>query len=168
MITRIALSSTTCHKAAVFSLLLMAMAPVVFAEAQDEKTAVTRTLKEYVAAFGTLDTQRVLPYYDEPLMLVTAARTLVLATRADVDAWLKSLYQRLKERGWEGRNEYTQLHVRQLGADLAEANALYVRYKPDGQELDRIGVIYVLRKTSGGWKVAVLVSHDPGAVRSLD
>jgi ketosteroid isomerase-like protein len=39
-----------------------------------------------------------------------------------------------------------------------------VRYKADGQELDRIGATGVLRKTNDGWKIAVLVGHDPSSV----
>jgi hypothetical protein len=45
------------------------------------------------------------------------------------------------------------------GESLAEAQ---------GRRADDRGGNYVLRKTSGGWKVAVLVAHDPGAVRKLD
>jgi len=33
--------------------------------------------------------------------------------------------------------------------------------------LNRTGVTYVLRKTSQGWKLAVLVSHDPATVLRL-
>ena len=160
------------RKAVVFLLLLMAITPAEFSEAQDDKTAVTRTLNDYAAAFGaafgSLDAQRVLPYYHEPLMIVTAARTLVLTGRADVEAWLKSLFQRLKERGWDARSEWAQLHVRALSAGVALASGLSVRHKADGQELERVAVTYVLRKTGDGWKIAVLVAHDPGGVRSLD
>jgi len=43
-----------------------------------------------------------------------------------------------------------------------------VRYKTDGQELEKVGFTYVLRKTNEGWKVAALVGHDPTSVLRLD
>jgi hypothetical protein len=35
------------------------------------------------------------------------------------------------------------------------------RYKIDGQKLDQAGVTYVLYKSEAGWKIAVLIVHDP-------
>ena len=99
---------------------------------------------------GCLDPQRLLPYYHEPLMIVTAARTLVLTTRTDVEVWLKPFIQRLKDQGWDTRSEWAQLHVKQLSAGVAVASALILRHKADGQLLERVGVTYVLRKTSDG------------------
>jgi hypothetical protein len=51
---------------------------------------------------------------------------------------------------------------------VAVASGLYVRYKADGQELERIGATYVVHKARDGWKIAVLVAHDPGSVLRLD
>ena len=45
--------------------------------------------------------------------------------------------------------------------------AQFVRYKADGQELERNGATYVLHKTGDGWKI-VVVGHDPGGVLRLD
>ena len=158
----------TCHRWGVLLLSLAVMASTTLAEAQDEKSVVARTLNDYVAALSSLDPQRLLPYYHEPLMIVTAARTLVLTTRTDVEVWLKPFIQRLKDQGWDTRSEWAQLHVKQLSAGVAVASALILRHKADGQLLERVGVTYVLRKTSDGWKIAVLVAHDPGSVMSLD
>jgi hypothetical protein len=36
-----------------------------------------------------------------------------------------------------------------------------IRYKRNGQELERAGVTYVLHKAEAGWKIAVIVMHDP-------
>jgi hypothetical protein len=35
-----------------------------------------------------------------------------------------------------------------------------IRRKTDGQELERVGVTYLLHKTESGWKFAVFVLHD--------
>ena len=39
------------------------------------------------------------------------------------------------------------------------------RYKVDGEELDQAGVTYVLHKADSGWKIAVLIVHDPDEAR---
>ena len=148
-------------------LMVFGTVQVVWADAAEDKAAATRALTDYVAAFGSLDTQRVLPYYHEPLMFVTAARAGALTTRAEIEAWLKQVFARLKERGY-ARSEYSQLHVKPLSAGVAMVSTQTVRYKADGQELEKLGFTYVLRKTSDGWKVAVLVGHDPDSVLRFD
>src|SRR5262245_48088068 len=98
MIARIAVFWTKYHKAAAFSLLLTAMS-LASADAEDDKTTLIRTLNDYAIAFNSLDPQRVVPYYHEPLLTVSAERARAWTTRTDVEAWVKSVYQRLKERG---------------------------------------------------------------------
>jgi ketosteroid isomerase-like protein len=107
------------------------------------------------------------PTYHEPLMVITAAVVRFMATRADIEAWVKPIFARVLERGY-ARAEYSQLHIKQVSAGVAVASGIYVRYKADGQELERLGVTYVLHKTSDGWKIAVLAAHDPGSVLRLD
>ena len=95
MITRMALSSTKYQRTAALALWLLAMIPVS-AGAQDDRTLLIRTLNEYLAAWGSMDPQRVAPYYHEPLTVVSLSRVLSLANRADIEAWVKSIYQREK------------------------------------------------------------------------
>lgn len=138
------------------------------AEGQDDKAVVTQALNDYVSAFHNFDVQRVLRYYHEPLMLIGAAGIRVMATRADTEAWMQSFWARLKERGYARGGEFSPLHVKQVSAGVAVASAQFVRYKADGQELERNGATYVLHKTGDGWKIVVVVGHDPGGVLRLD
>ncbi len=156
----------------VFLLLLLAMASPAWAEAQEDKAAVIQTMTDYFAAWAepggpSFDLQRALAYYHEPLMLILAGRVSAFMTRAESEAWGKSFVAGLKERG-AVRTELRQLHVKQVSAGVAIASVQAVRYKADGQELGRIGATYVLGNTSNGWKIAVLVGHDPGSVLRLD
>ena len=126
-------------------------------------------MNDYVSAFGSLDPQRVLPYYHEPLTLVTASRVVVMASRADIEAsLLKPLYARLKDAGWDGRSTWAQMHVKQVAAGLAVASGLTIRHKLGGQELERVGATYTRRKTNDGWKIVTLTAHDPGSVLRLE
>jgi len=152
-----------------FFLFLLVLMPIAArAEAQDDKTTLSKTFfDEYAAALSSLDPQRLLPYYHEPLTLITAPITSILTTRADIEKWLKSRREQMKERGY-ARNAWDQLHVKQLNYGLAVASALAVRYKGDGRELDRLGITYVLRRTGDGWKIVVLTVHDPDTVLRLE
>lgn len=154
-----------------FALLLaglgLAFGALTLAEAQDERAAVTQTLKDYYRAFSNMDVQSAASYYDAPVTFVAAGGVATAATRAAGEARLTALYADLVPRGF-GRSELTQLHVKQVSAGVAVASGVAVRYKLDGHELNRMGVTYVLRKTSQGWKFAVLVSHDPGIVLRLE
>ena len=48
------------------------------------------------------------------------------------------------------------------------ASGVFVRHKMDGSELETIGVTYVVRKTEGEWKIAVLTRHPPANVIRAD
>jgi hypothetical protein len=96
--------------AIVFLLLFVAIVSTAPAEGQDEKAAVTEAFKGYARAWDSLDAQRILPYYHEPLMVITAAAVRSMATRADIEAWVKPIFARVLERGY-ARAEYSQLHI---------------------------------------------------------
>ena len=54
------------------------------------------------------------------------------------------------------RTEWAESHVKQLSDNLIVAGVVVVRYKADGQEVERVGWTYLLQKTSGGWKIGSL------------
>lgn len=154
-----------------FSLLLagvgLALGALTAAGAEDEKSAVAQALNEYYRAFSNMDVERAVSYYDAPVTFITVGSIVTAATRPEGEARLTALYKDLRPRGF-ARSELTGLSIKQLSAGLAVASGVAVRYKLDGNELNRIGVTYVLRKTTQGWKLAVLVSHDPGTALRLD
>lgn len=65
----------------------------------------------------------------------------------------------LRARGY-GRSELSLHQVKMLSATAALANGVARRYKADGQELEGIGVTYLLHKSDTGWKLAVVVLRD--------
>lgn len=127
----------------------------------------TQTLNDYASAFSTFDVQSTVRYYHEPIVFITEKGMVVKATRAEAESRLTPLWESLKARGY-ARSEYAELHVKQLSPSIALVGIVAVRYKADGQELNRTGGTYVLRKTSEGWKLAVLVTHDADTVLPLD
>lgn len=63
-----------------------------------EKAILKRILTDYALAFHNLDRQRVLPHYHELLMLIGRADVWVLATPAEIEAWMSSFWSQLRER----------------------------------------------------------------------
>ena len=96
-----------------------------------------------------------------------ATTSVSLATRADVESWLTPVLVKLKERGY-ARSDWSQLQVKVVSNGVAIASAMFIRYKTDGAELERLGATYVLRKTGDGWKIAVIVLHEPSNVLKLE
>jgi hypothetical protein len=74
-----------------FLLLFAAIVSAAPAEGQDDKAPVTETFKGYARAWDNLDWPRILPYHHEPLILITAEGVRSMATRADIEAWVKAI-----------------------------------------------------------------------------
>ena len=126
---------------------------------EDDKAAVTRVLTDYYNAFSKLDVQAILPYYHEPSLLIGPGAVAAMPTHAAITATFTPAMEGLRARGY-ARSELSMLHVKRLSATTTLASGIAVRYKADGQELERVGVTYLLHKADSGWKIAVLVAHD--------
>lgn len=159
------------NRLAWIAVMLLTIGTSAMAATDDDRAAAVQAFKDYVAAVGTLEAQRVAPYYHEPyhepLMFVAAAGARSLATRADIEAWLTPVFARLKERGY-ARSDWAEFQSKLLSSGVAVVSTQTVRYKTDGQPMETLGFTYVLRKTKEGWKVAVLIGHDAANVLRLD
>ena len=130
----------------------------------DDEAAVSRVLTDYVSAFGTLDVQAILPYYHEPCLLVGPQGVAALPTHAAMAAAFTPMMEGLRAREYD-RSDLRMLHIKQLSATAALASGVAVRYRADGQELERVGVSYVLHKAADDrWSIAVTVIHDTDKV----
>ncbi|MBI3696803.1 MAG: DUF4440 domain-containing protein [Acidobacteria bacterium] len=128
----------------------------------------TRVLTDYYSAVSTLDVQAIPPYFHEPsVLIVPVGGVIATPTHAAITAVFAGFMEALQARGF-ARTELTSLHVKRLGATTMLAGGIAVRYKTDGQELDRAGVTYLLHKTDSIWKIAVLVVHDVDSVLRLE
>src|SRR5262245_2924863 len=123
-----------------------------------EEEAITQTFNNYTQTFQRLDPRAVLPYFHVPCMFIPTQGVRVLATAADVEALLTQVMEGLKARSY-ARSELTELHVKRMSENTALVSVSRVRYKSDGQELERLGETYTLRRTEGGWKIAVAMIH---------
>jgi ketosteroid isomerase-like protein len=122
--------------------------------------SITQTFADYVQTFQTLDPRTTLPYFHVPCMFIPPQGVRVLATAADVEALLIQIMEGLKARGY-ARSELMDLHAHQMSENTALVSVSRARYQSDGQELERLGETYTLRRTEAGWKIAVAIIHDP-------
>ena len=132
-------------------------------DAMNEETVVIRVLAEYYAAFSTLEVHAVLPYFHEPSVLIGPERVLAAPTCAVLTTPLTLAMEGLRARGF-GRSELSVRNVKSLSATATLVTGVAVRYKVDGQELERVGVTYVLHRSDTRWKIAVLIVHDANEV----
>jgi ketosteroid isomerase-like protein len=128
-----------------------------------EEEAINQTFTHYIQTFQRLDPHATLPYFHVPCMFIPAQGVRVLATAADVEALLAQVMEGLKARSY-ARSELMDFRVKQMSGNTALVSVSRVRYATDGRELERLGETYTLRRTEGGWKIAVAMIHDPDTV----
>jgi ketosteroid isomerase-like protein len=125
----------------------------------NNEVAASRVLDDYYSAFSTLDVQTVLPYFQEPALLIGPGGMFMAPTRAALPTAFTPTMEGLRGRGF-ARSELSMRDVKSLNVTTTLVAGVAIRYKLDGQELDRAGVTYVLQKGDSGWKIAVLILHD--------
>lgn len=131
-----------------------------------EEAAVTRVLADYYSAFSgacrTLDVQAIWPYFNEPALLIGPGGMLAAPTREILSAAFTPVMEGLRAKGF---GELNVRDMKLLNLTTMLVMGIAMRYKPDGQELERAGVTYVLHKAASGWTIAVLIGHDTDAAR---
>ena len=123
-----------------------------------DETAVGQMLGEYYRAFSTLNVQAILPYLDEPALLVGPLGVITLPMPSAIEPIFGPVMEGLRTRGY-ARSELGSQEIRILSAQSAFATGIAVRFKSDGEELERAGISYLLRKTNDAWKIVVMVLH---------
>ena len=118
----------------------------------------TQLLKDYYRDFSTLKIPDIVPYFHEPCLFVAPQGVMSTPTHNEVSENFKIIAEGLRAKGY-GRSELILKDARLLSASAALVIGVAVRYKTDGDELERVGVSYLLHKNTD-WKIAVIVIHD--------
>src|SRR5215472_5743157 len=123
---------------------------------------VKQVIYDYYRDFSSLNVQAILPYFNEPSLLVGPQGVLPIPDHAALVAVFGPVMEGLRAKGY-GRSELELGYIQSLSSSAALISGVAVRYNTDGQELERVGVTYVLHKAQSGWKFATLILHDPKA-----
>ena len=114
---------------------------------------------DYYAAFNSLDPQATLPFFHEPTLLIGQQGVYAAPTHNMLTPFLATAIDSLRARGF-GRSELRVRRAEPLSASTTLVAGVALRYKVDGQELERVGVTYVLQSAADRWSIAVLIVHD--------
>ena len=134
-----------------------------FVTFMNDEEAVKQVLSDYYNSFSTLDVQSILPYFHQPALLIGPLGVIAIPTPAAVVPIFGPVMEDLRQRKYR-RSELSLQQFKLLSATSALAVGVAIRYKADGQELERVGVTYLLHKGHDGWKFAVTVLHDTDKV----
>lgn len=111
------------------------------------------------ASFGQ-DLHAWLTCFARPMILVTSAGTLSLSDDAAAHAQFRPMFDDLAARGFESTRA-DSVTIRQLDDDLALVDAVFTRQRRDRSTLERVGALYICRRSDHQWIVATLVAHPP-------
>jgi hypothetical protein len=124
---------------------------------------VKQVLTEYYKAFSTLSVQSVLRYFHQPALLIGPSGVIALPTPEAVVPIFGPVMENLRHREYL-RSEFSLQQLRLLSATSALATGAAIRYRTDGQEMERVGITYLLHKGDSGWKFVVMTLHDTDKV----
>jgi len=93
-------------------------------------------------------------------LLVGPQGVIPIPDRSALVAVFGPVMEGLRAKGYD-RSELELGYVKSLSSSAALIAGVAVRYKTDGQQLERVGITYVLHKTESGWKFATVILHDP-------
>jgi SnoaL-like domain len=125
----------------------------------NNEDAVKQVLSDYYKAFSTLTVQSILRYFDQPALLIGPSGVIALPNPEAVVPIFGPVMENLRQRAYL-RSELSLQQLRLLSATSAFATGVAIRYKTDGQEMERVGVTYLLHKGNSGWKFAAMALHD--------
>ena len=122
--------------------------------------SVNQVIADYYRDFSTLKVQAILPYFNEPSLLVGPQGVIPIPNHVALAAVFGPVMEGLRSKGY-GRSEFEPDYAKSLGSTAALIGGVAVRYDADGHELERVGITYVLHRTEGAWKFATVILHDP-------
>ena len=125
----------------------------------DDISTVTGVLYDYYAAFSSLEPEVIAPYFHEPCIFISPQGVAATLTHDDVKDVSRAIAEGLRPRGYK-KSDLTALQVKRMSDTAILASGIAVRSKSDGNELERVGVTYLMHKSNDRWKIAVTVIHD--------
>ena len=122
--------------------------------------SVNQVIADYYRDFSTLNVRAILPYFNEPSLLVGPQGVIPIPNHSALVAVFGPVMQGLRAKGY-GRSEFELGYAKSLSSSAVLIGGVAVRYNADGQLLERVGITYLLHKTESGWKFATVILHDP-------
>jgi hypothetical protein len=134
---------------------------IAYAQAADpagDRAAVDKVMHDYFEAYSRGDMAVVMNFISVPFT-VSGPKGFMTFTKADEALdWYTKVHDTVVKQGF-AKTEWLDLGVKLLGQAYAITGGTFVRYKTDGNELNRSGGTYLLNKVDGVWKIGVLLNY---------
>ena len=114
-------------------------------------------LAEYYRVFSTLDLAAIPAYFHKPAVFIGPAGVFPLDAGTLI-AMMTRTIDDLRAKDY-GRSEFILQEEKHLGPQSAFVTGIALRFKSNGEELERVPLSYILQRTDSGWKIAVLLLH---------
>jgi ketosteroid isomerase-like protein len=124
------------------------------------KGSAVEAFRSYAAAFQKLDAKAVAEHFHEPAVMVTPIGIFSTPDRAVVEEVYRGIMRDIAARGY-ARTEFSTLSEQHLADGLAIVKGNGVQRKGSGEDLQRFGVTYTLKRIASGWRIVVATIHEP-------
>ena len=129
----------------------------------NQQEAIKQFYASYLDAFHTGEAQAMVPFYHTPCLFIADQGVTLLSSEAAIEKLFAQIIQDLKGRNY-GRSEVTNIQIKEMTDRSALLSGLAVRYTKTGEELERLGATYTLRKTGDNWQIVSVVTHSAETV----
>ena len=106
-----------------------------------------------------MDLDSIATFFHEPCLFISPQGVIAAPTHNEVKEVFRTIAEVLRAKGY-GRSELANLAVKPMSDTTTLASGVAVRYKTDGNELECVGVSYLVQKSDGDLRIAVTVIHD--------
>ena len=120
---------------------------------------IAQWFEQYVDAFHTLVPATALSYLHVPCLFLGPRGFRVMVSEAENEAFLANVMRDLKARNYD-HSEITDFQVAQTSDAAAFLSVKRVRYLKTGEEMERLGETYTLRRVNDSWKIVVAMVED--------
>ncbi len=134
---------------------------------QSELAAAGRALQSYYDAVAAGDAAAAARCFSAPATFMTPQGGGTAPTTERIETSFATMLRDLKAQGYS-HSTWSESHMKLLGDSTALASLVVVRHRTDGSEIGTFGFTYLLRKTDGEWKIAVLIGHPPSDILRVD
>lgn len=120
------------------------------------------TIRAYVLAFATQRVEAIAPFYLLPCTFVRPEGVWIVQDDDAAVTLVRQLLDHAVSQGYRS-TRIREMASRQLAPTLAEVSGTFERIDAFGASIGCFGFTYVLRKSTGPWRIIVAVAHEAAA-----
>jgi hypothetical protein len=118
-----------------------------------------KALRAYVAAFESLEPDKVVSFYRLPCMFITPTGVFLIVDIEAARGMVVNLIEQAKSQNYR-RTEILDLKVTRLADNIATLAGVFQRFNSSQQEVSRFGFAYTMFHDETNWQIAVGIAHD--------